>query len=276
MTWKFRWVGSARYAFRRWKISRGFFVFPVPGWELFFWHFELLMGMRKQWRMHHLHALFSHKKYSRCFSILPCRLKETGLVLTCVESGDEGGLHLLWYGQRAWCLSLCFPCPTFRIGWEIHDFLQVEFATSSNAFLRQINSGFYRTGNSKKNSQTITLQMKCNRFILSSIWSITVELSALCPQGMRLSVTKKLKTTGMMWCKMWANHTYRTKVCFQNRKPPCPLRQLSTKNSRSNGKWCIFPGYSLTLGNEEKEVTKSPSLPESSLLLWKWERMQFC
>ena len=203
-------------------------------------------------------------------------VERNGFLLACVESGDEGGLHLLWYGQRAWCLSLCFPGPTFRIGWEIHDFLQVEFATSSNAFLRQINSGFYRTGNSKKNSQTITLQIKYNRFILSSIWSITVELSALCPQGMRLSVPKKLKTTGMMWCKMWANHTYRTKVCFQNRKPPCPLRQLSTKNSRSNGKWCIFPGYSLTLGSEEKEVTKSPSLPESSLLLWKWERMQFC
>ena len=97
--------------------------------------------------------------------------------------------------------------------------------------LRQINSGFYRTGNSK-HSQTITLQIKCNRFILSSIWSITVELSALCPQGMRLSATKKLKTTGMMWCKMWFNHTYPTKVCFQNRKPPCPLRQLSNKKQQ--------------------------------------------
>lgn len=36
----------------------------------------------------------------------------------------------------------------------------------------------------------------------------------------------------MMWCKMWANHTYRTKVCFQNRKPPCPLRQLSNKKQQ--------------------------------------------
>ena len=40
--------------------------------------------------MHHLHALFSHRKYSGCFSILPCRLKETGffwLVLSPEMSG---------------------------------------------------------------------------------------------------------------------------------------------------------------------------------------------
>lgn len=161
------------------------------------------------------------------------------------------------------------PFPLFPL-----PYVQKEFATSSNAFLRQINSGSYRTGNSK-HSQTITLQIKCNRFILSSIWSITVELSALCPQGMRLSATKKLKTTGMMWCKMWFNHTYPTKVCFQNRKPPCPLRQLSTKNSRLNGKWCIFPGYSLTLGRKRGDQI-AKSFENSSLLLWKWERMHFC
>ena len=176
--------------------------------------------MRKQWRMHHLHALFSHKSTVGAFpSSMPVERNGFFSGLCWVRRWGGLAFTLIWAEGMV-------PFPLFPL-----PYVQKEFATSSNAFLRQINSGFYRTGNSK-HSQTITLQIKCNRFILSSIWSITVELSALCPQGMRLSATKKLKTTGLMWCKMWFNHTYPTKVCFQNRKPPCPLRQLSNKKQQ--------------------------------------------
>lgn len=268
MTWKFRWVGSTWYAFRRWKISRGFFVFPVPGWELFF-------GIWNCWWVWE-----SNEECTICMHYF--RITSTVGAFPSFHAGWKKRVSsgLCWvrrWGGLAFTLIWAegmvpfplFPLPYFQNRMRNPWLLQVEFATSSNAFLRQINSGFYRTGNSK-HSQTITLQIKCNRFILSSIWSITVELSALCPQGMQLSATKKLKTTGMMWCKMWLNHTYPTKVCFQNRKPPCPLRQLSTKKQQIQWEVMYFSRLQPNTWKWRKRGDQiAKSFEKSSLLLWK-------